>query len=130
MRDTLSAAWYARALLVVPTLLSSSFSSFSSCSSCPRATVRSYQIFSFFFLFFSSPPIVPYASYAATTLPKYRRVPSAGVRPSSSGQSLRGGEGERGRGNRESVVPLSLVPSMNGTTSAVGSDVGFIWDNF
>lgn len=93
MRDTLSAAWYARALFSRGT------------NPPPPPPIRAPQSeatrFSPFFslFFFFSPPI---ASYAATTLslPKYRRVPSAGVRPSSSGQSLRGGGGG-GREARE-----------------------------
>lgn len=79
------------------------------------STVRSYQIFSFFFFFFLSRLLRRHDS-----LPKYWRVPSAGVRPSSSGQSLRGGGGA---GNRESAVPLSSVPSVNGT--ARGFRCGF-----
>lgn len=96
MRDTLSAAWYARALL-------------SWYQPSPPPPVHSQKLpdFLLFFLFFLSRLLRRHDS-----LPKYRRVPSAGVRPSSSGQSLRGGGGA---GNRESAVPLSSVPSVNGT---------------
>lgn len=92
-----------RSSLVVPTL--------------PSSTVHSQKLpdFLLFFLFFLSRLLRRHDS-----LPKYRRVPSAGVRPSSSGQSLRGGGGA---GNRESAVPLSSVPSVNGT--ARGFRCGF-----
>lgn len=87
-----------RSSLVVPTLP----------SSCPQSEATR---FSPFFSFFSLSPHRLLRRH--DSLPKYRRVPSAGVRPSSSGQSLRGGGGA---GNRESAVPLSSVPSVNGTT--------------
>ena len=98
----------ARSSLVVPILPSSS-------SFCPRAAVRSYQIFSFFFplFFFSLPP-------SPLTPPRLSLSLSTGVSrvlvsDHRQVDNLFGAEGEEG-GKRESVVPLSSVPSVNGTS--------------
>lgn len=87
----------------------------SSSSSYPRAAVRSYQIFSFFFplFFFSLPP-------SPLTPPRLSLSLSTGVSrvlvsDHRQVDNLFGAEGEEG-GKRESVVPLSSVPSVNGTS--------------